>query len=300
MEMRNDKHKIKKLLIIFTVITILLSGGSIFISDFYLSNTVEAGNLEDSFVLNKEKNPINMAIKAELNFIEEKNADEELARKKKEVQNNLSIDDREKIFEKNGKVAYLTFDDGPSKIVTPQILDILNEYNIKATFFVLGSLAEKSPEILKRSFDEGHKIGNHTYSHIYNYIYKNPNNFLNDIERNNLVLKSILGEDFNSEIIRFPGGSFGENKVPFKQAVEESGYRHFDWNSLNGDAEGVNLSKNQLVNRFISTVKDQKRLIVLMHDVDAKATTVESLPTIIEYLIDNGYIFGILDENFEE
>lgn len=290
MHKRND-NRIIRLLTIFVLLTIITTGGIFFLNDYYLTNTVEAVNLKDSFVLNKEKNPINIALKEEIDMVKESHADILLAEKKKELeQKNTKV---------NHKIAYLTFDDGPSKIVTPQILDILKKYNIKATFFVLGSMAEKHPEILKRIHNEGHQIGNHTYSHIYAYIYKNTNNFLSDLEKADKVLKSILGEEFNTNIMRFPGGSFGKHKVPFIKAVEDAGFTHFDWNSLNGDSEGVNLSKETLVNRFISTAQNKDNLIVLMHDVDAKATTVDSLPAIIEYLIENGYVFGVLDENYK-
>ena len=82
----------------------------------------------------------------------------------------------------NKKIAYLTFDDGPSRTVTPQILDILAKYDIKATFFVVGKYAEKNPDILRRIYEEGHVIGNHTYSHNYNYIYKNVSNFVRELD----------------------------------------------------------------------------------------------------------------------
>ena len=135
-------------------------------------------------------------------------------------------------LDKGKKIAYLTFDDGPSRYVTPEILDILDSYNIKATFFVLGKQAEKNPDILKRIYEEGHSIGNHTYSHNYSFIYKNVNNFLYELEKTEEVFKNILGEDFETNLIRFPGGSFGTKKAPFRSFVLEKGYNYIDWNSL--------------------------------------------------------------------
>jgi len=203
---------------------------------------------------------------------------------------------KEKIAEldKGYKVAYLTFDDGPSRNVTPKILDILSSYNIKATFFVVGKQAEKNPDILKRIHDEGHAIGNHTYSHSYGYIYKNVNNFYHELQVTEEVFKNILGEDFETNIMRFPGGSFGAKKAPFRKFVEENGYTYIDWNSLNGDAEGQHIPADKLVKRFKSTFANQQTLVILMHDADAKETTVKALPVIIDFLIDRGYQFATL------
>lgn len=194
----------------------------------------------------------------------------------------------------NFKIAYLTFDDGPSKIVTPQILDILAHYDIKATFFVVGKYAERYPDILKRIYEEGHVIGNHTYSHNYNYIYRSVSNFVNELDITQEVFKNILGEEFETNIMRFPGGSFEDWKSSFRKQVTDLGYRFVDWNSLNGDAEGHNLSRDDLFKRFKSTFRNQNELIILMHDTDAKASTPEALPAIIEFLIEKGYSFGTL------
>lgn len=89
----------------------------------------------------------------------------------------------------NNKIAYLSFDDGPSKTVTPQILKTLDKYGIKATFFVLGSMAEKNPSILKSIYSKGHSIGHHSYSHNYKYIYSSYNNFLGEINRTEKIFK---------------------------------------------------------------------------------------------------------------
>lgn len=216
--------------------------------------------------------------------------------KKEETSEDLEQEEtvtEEEIKEKT-KIAYLTFDDGPSSTVTPQILDILAQYDIKATFFVVGKYAERNPDILKRIYDEGHVIGNHSYSHNYNYIYKNVSNFIKELDITNQVFKNILGEEFETDLMRFPGGSFEDWKSSFRKLVTDLGYRFVDWNSLNGDAEGHNLSKDKLFERFKSTYRNQNELIILMHDTDAKVTTAEALPAIIEFLIEEGYDFGTL------
>lgn len=188
-----------------------------------------------------------------------------------------------------GKVAYLTFDDGPSTTVTPVILDILSDYNVQATFFILGSMAEENPNILKRIYNEGHSIGNHSYSHKYNVIYKNMDNFLGEVNRTDRIIKNILGEGFDSTLLRFPGGSFENYKQKYKKAAQNRGYKVYNWNALNGDAEGKNVPSNKLISRLKETTRGQKELVVLMHDTYGKETTAEALPSIIKYLRNNGY-----------
>lgn len=196
------------------------------------------------------------------------------------------------------KTAYLTFDDGPSPLVTPKILEILKQHEIKATFFVIGKLAEQNPELVSRIREEGHYICNHTYSHNYKLIYSSPDNFMADVARCEEVLKSILGEDFETCMLRFPGGSFGKKRQLFRERVKEEGYISIDWNALNGDAEALNLPADQLLKRIKETTKNNDNAVVLMHDGNTKKTTAEALPDIIEYLESEGYAFKTL-ENYE-
>ncbi|MBU5485799.1 polysaccharide deacetylase family protein [Clostridium sp. MSJ-11] len=200
-------------------------------------------------------------------------------------------DGKEKVPE-NKKIAYLTFDDGPSANVTPQILDILKENDVKATFFVLGYMVEQNPEILKRAKNEGHAIANHSYSHDYKKLYASTSNFLADIKKNEDTIRGVLGE-YDSKVIRFPGGSFGRHD--FINAVKDAGYVSVDWNALNGDAEAQNVPKDKLVARLKETALGQDKLYVLMHDAPAKETTVQALQEIIDYLRECGYEFGILE-----
>lgn len=301
-EVRNvrQRRKRKKIVILLIVIGILIMGSISTGIHFFKKDVAEAKSVTETLNMIGKNNPINIMITIKIQEIEETKAKEiaEEAREKLREKERLEAE-RKANNEKSDKIAYLTFDDGPSETVTPLILDILEEYDIKATFFVLGNMASRYPEILKRTFNEGHAIGNHSYSHDYGYIYKNTKNFLNDFNRTQDILKEILGEEFDTRMIRFPGGSFGKHKAIMRKAAVESGYTYYDWNSLNGDAEGLNRTKAQLVNRLKETSRNKKNIIILMHDTDAKMTTAESLREILDYLIAEGYSFDVLSENYQ-
>jgi peptidoglycan-N-acetylglucosamine deacetylase len=204
--------------------------------------------------------------------------------------------------DKNKKVAYLTFDDGPSTTITPKVLDILKENDIKGTFFVLGSeidKSEKNKEVLKRIADEGHAIANHTYTHNYKKLYPgrivNSSYFIEEIEKTNESIRDVLGSDWKTNIIRFPGGhgSWKGTKVVDK-LLDEKGYVYIEWNSLTGDSEGRKKSKAELIDRFNETKERDARngdLVILMHDNGGKEQTVKALPEIIEQLKSEGYEF---------
>lgn len=199
------------------------------------------------------------------------------------------------------KRCYLTFDDGPSKSVTPQILDILASYGAKATFFEVGKYIENNPDMAKRVHDEGHLIANHSYSHDYDSLYASEENFKNEIEKCYDVIKSVTGEEEPFKLIRFPGGSYNAGdhaaeKQVYKQTLADMGFYYCDWNSLNGDAEGKKKNSDELVQYFKNSAVGFNNLIVLMHDTDAKQSTADALPAIIEYLQGQGYTFHRLDD----
>lgn len=194
------------------------------------------------------------------------------------------------------KQVFLTFDDGPSSENTEKILDILKEKQVPATFFVVGKNAKRYPEIVKREHAEGHYVANHSYSHDYKKIYASTENFIADMKEGEAAVKEILGEDYTNNVYRFPGGSFGDKKKPYREKLEEMGYTYFDWNVLNGDAEGANPTPEYLLNRFNETSKGYNVIISLMHDTNAKDNTVETLPQIIDSLKEKGYEFKTLGD----
>ena len=194
------------------------------------------------------------------------------------------------------KVMYLTFDDGPSSSVTPQILDILKNNNVKATFFVLGSNVEKHPELVKRMAREGHAIANHTYSHDMKYIYSNPENFMEEINKTKDAIINIAGEEKYAGVIRFPGGAFREERAEFKSVLLENDIPFANWNCLTGDSETRNPVSANLYNRAIRSANGagQDSLVLLMHDANIKQATADALPAIIKYFKDEGYRFDVI------
>lgn len=193
------------------------------------------------------------------------------------------------------KRIFLTFDDGPTKAVTPYILDLLKEENVKANFFVLGLRVEQNPELVKREFDEGHFIGNHSYSHKYDKIYSSIDSLIEEYDKtNNLIKNATQNQNYNSIVFRFPGGLAGGKYNNIKheaaQRLKEKGIANVDWNALTKDAEGAK-TKEDLMNNFIETSKNKTSIVLLMHDAFDKILTYEVLPEIIKYCKDNGYEF---------
>ena len=228
---------------------------------------------------------------------------EELERKRQEKLPKLTeagIENMNHIYSSDTKRAFLTFDDGPSSN-TNQILDILNERGIKATFFVLGSNVEKNPEVVKRMYDEGHFIANHGYSHIYETIYQSPQAVLDEYNKCNQVVRDAIGEqEYNSHLFRFPGGLVGGKYADIKNQANDlllqNNIVHVDWNALNGDSETTSPTIEYEIQRIQETVGNKQSVVILMHDAQAKKVTVEALSSIIDYLQGQGYEF----KNFYE
>ena len=187
------------------------------------------------------------------------------------------------------KRVYLTFDDGPS-IYTGQILDVLAANNVKATFFVIGR-DEEYYDYYKRIVDEGHTLGMHSYSHVYQDLYASVESFGDEIEKLNDLLYKVTGT--KSSIFRFPGGSSNNvASLPIQDYIaylNEHNINYYDWNALNGDAVTSGLSPDQLVDNIMNDVENNQDSIVLMHDLQTTHTTVESLQLLIDTLKSEGY-----------
>ena len=189
------------------------------------------------------------------------------------------------------KTVYLTFDDGPSTN-TQNILDILDEYGVKATWFVKSD--QRQVEYVKDIWAADHQIAIHTYSHEYENIYASVDSYWNDLHAAGGVIKDLLG--FEPTLVRFPGGSENSyNKAvsaPIIAQMNANGTHYFDWNVSSGD--GANHDAEFLIDYTIEQSERCHSACVLMHDSAAKDSTVEALPTIIEWYIDNDFEFDVL------
>lgn len=182
---------------------------------------------------------------------------------------------------------YLTFDDGPSEL-TSQVLDILKEEEISATFFVLGKLAERNPELIRRMVEEGHTIGNHTYNHDYEELYEHFAGFWEQLQRTEDILESLIGE--RPRIVRAPGGTYRNFDPFYFYYLDQAGYQVYDWNIDSGDSRARDVSAKQI----IETVKEgpfPHEVHVLLHDGAGHASSVEALPQIIRFFKNKGYQF---------
>ena len=181
---------------------------------------------------------------------------------------------------------YLTFDDGPS-IYTNDILDILDSYNVKATFFVVGKERTGAEEALQRIVAEGHTLGMHSYSHKYKELYESMDSFTEDFEQIRDYIYQATGVE--SVCYRFPGGS--SNTVSeidmheFIDYLDSQGVEYYDWNVSSGDGGSMKLSTDTLLENCTKDIASRDTSIILLHDSAEKPTTVEALPDIIENIL---------------
>lgn len=194
------------------------------------------------------------------------------------------------------KIAYLTFDDGPSEL-TPKVLDILKEYDVKATFFLIGEeITPEREDIVRRIVEEGHTIGLHTYTHDYTELYRSVDSFLSDYEKVFLRIYEVTG--IKPTIFRFPGGSrnIHAGKICSEIAVEmeRRGFCYYDWNVSAEDSVGTPTAYSIRTNIF-KDVYRYNEPVLLMHDSLANKLTVTMLPEIIKALKESGYSFDTLE-----
>ena len=188
-------------------------------------------------------------------------------------------------------VAYLTFDDGPSRAITPGILDILAEEDIKATFFMMPYSG--ADDIFMRVINEGHEIGNHSYSHDYPALYNGSvGAFRDDV----LKARSFVYDNFGytTSTFRFPGGSQDQSREirnPRIEAVREIGYRYFDWDVDSNDWRRGR-TPEEVIKDVLENTHGKEHVIILLHDTYER--TLEALPGIIKGLRLQGYEFDIL------
>ncbi len=195
------------------------------------------------------------------------------------------------------KRVYLTFDDGPSR-ETKEILDVLKEKGVKATFFTIGRDDKFSMSMYKRIVKEGHTLGMHSYSHIYKEIYGSLDGFKKDYKRISKLLEQATGE--KSKFYRFPGGSSNSiNQFPiteYASYLTEQGVTYLDWNVIAANGTTDNVTKQEMVQSVMDGVSRYDTSIVLMYDSADKKKTADALGSIIDELMANGYEILPIDE----
>lgn len=205
----------------------------------------------------------------------------------------VSMDINKEVFSKgtkNQKVIALSFDDGPHPTYTVQILDILKEYDIKATFFVLGIHAEKYPEIIKRQVAEGHEIGNHSYSHI-DMRKATKKQIKEEFEKTQEIIYSI--SNIKPKLFRPPYGNYNNDVI---EVVSSDEIQIVLWTFYQDSKDWSNPGVDTIVNTTLSKVQNGD--IILLHDYVYKkeSHTVEALKIIIPSLIEKGYKFVTISE----
>ena len=183
------------------------------------------------------------------------------------------------------KRVFLTFDDGPSTVVTNRILDTLQEEGVQATFFIVSDRVDGREETLRRTVREGHTVGVHSATHRYGEIYASDGALLADAARCAETIARVTG--VTPHVYRFPYGAGNARQAAL---MEKAGYRVVRWNAVCGDAEG-DYSAERLLRRSIATAEGKDPVVLLLHDSAYRKTTAEALPDIIAWFREHGYAF---------
>ena len=297
-ERKLNKKKVFLTILIICVVILLSVFGAIKIVELNKQKQKENENTNTNEQIEEQEKNDEQKIQEEKMKKEKEKEEKEKQRRKNIVENNFTEEQMqaiENIYETEEKRVFLTFDDGPTQSVTPFILDLLKQENIKATFFVLGNRVKANPELIQREYEEGHYIANHGYTHKYSQIYTNEDTVLEEYNYTEEALQEALSNpNYHSKIFRFPGGSTGgyyrEIKSVAKQYLKDNGIVSLDWNSLSKDAEGASTTE-ELLDNVIETIGEKQSVVILMHDASDKILTYEVLPEVINYLRENGYQF---------
>lgn len=300
--MRKDRDlKIVITIIILAIISIIVCVGLILYNRYNRAESVETvAGLEDpsnqnSAMVGSDEDGKKENVD-ELEDDSESEQEEGIGENKNDEKAQEFIDKINNIYNgEEGKRVFLTFDDGPTQEVTPHILDILDKYNIKATFFVLGNRVEMNPDLLKREYESGHYIANHGYSHKYSKIYKSATSVLSEYNKTEKAIQEALGNpNYSSNLFRFPGGSHGgpyeKIKKKARTTLNENGIAYLDWSALTYDAEGAD-TKKEILSNLKKTINGWDNVVILIHDSADKQITYETLEDVIKYLQGEGYAF---------
>ena len=263
-EYRNRKNIVIAISVLIVIIVFVWLGLKINSNtQNYITKTAETGKNETTQEAEQEEQRKQEEAKKE----EERKA--KLPQLTDEGRNNLK-----NIYHSETKRVFLTFDDGPSRTVTPVVLDTLKSENIKATFFLLGSRVELDPDLVKREYDEGHYIASHGYSHVYSQIYATPQSVLDEYNKSVTAIRNAIGmPDYNPHLFRFPGGYWGGKYASIKTEtltlLDENNIAHIDWNALTSDAAGAKTTE-EFIAELDKTVPKHNSVVVLMNDAGGK------------------------------
>lgn len=199
-----------------------------------------------------------------------------------------------------GKEVYLTFDDGPGT-QTAEILDILKKEKVKATFFVTGKEDAYSKKMYKRIVEEGHTLGMHSYSHIYDNIYKSPKAFSADFQKLYNLLYDVTG--IYPEWYRFPGGSSTETMKSslggLVDVLEKKKVSYIDWNVISPEAMNPKVTKRDMIDGIMSDVAGYDTAVVMLYDAENRPMTVKTLPSLIRKMKEKKYELLPLDKSVD-
>ncbi len=280
----NKNHTLKVILIIFFFIAIIATSFILFISPTNSGNPPQDRRHDPN-----TDSPNSLASSNEPKYTPR----QDLGDRANDLQLDPSRNTGWRLETDGTKKIYLTFDDGPSDN-TENILNILAQSDVKATFFVTGHYPEKFG-LIKKEYDAGHSVGMHTYTHDYSKIYPSVDAYKADLERISNVIKDQIG--FVPFLFRFPGGSSNGVSAKYCEGIMtqlttelvNEGYQYFDWNISSGDAGGDDIPAQTLIDN--SCQDGWTNIVLLMHDTDAKKTTTEALPQIIKFYKERGYEF---------
>ena len=192
------------------------------------------------------------------------------------------------------KVICLTFDDGPTDSTTPKVLDILDTFGVRATFFLIGRQISGREDIVRRTAAAGHAVGIHTYSHVYREIYASPQALLRDIAACRKAIRAAL-PGYEGKLYRFPGGEYGKPEA-LRRAVREAGLTVCAWNASADDSVLPHATADELFENAVRTGADKQSIVLLLHDGVNYRATVACLPRIIRHYKARGYRFETLQQ----
>lgn len=262
----------------------VIQAGEEYVEPGFTATDIHDGDLTDQVVVTGEPNPYRDFVLTYTVTDSSGNT--------REVERHVSVEVGE-----NQKVMYLTFDDGPSPY-TERLLDVLDAYNVKATFFVTGQNLEYA-DMIGEAYRRGHTIALHTYSHAYS-IYSSPEDYYADLQKIQDVVVEQTGQE--AKIVRFPGGTSNTTSARYCEGImtylaedlEKKGYLYCDWNVSSGDGGGA-FDEATVLNNVINFSSGIRKAIVLQHDT--QPFSVDAVDDIIEYGRSQGYVFLPLTED---